>query len=399
MSENHRNQIIGIFIISGVILASVIFFLFSYFFLIDDCNVGYGEDEENEGDLFLVKYNAFGDLLLSKSFGGILLEEGYDITIDEANNTYIVGYKIDFNSPSPHKLLVMKLNANATQLWNVTIRGVSWWENLKYCGIVVDNESNIYIACTTAGYGIGGGDVLILKFDTNGTQLWNTTWGGSAEDSGRDISIDSENHLYVVGSTKSFGAGSSDIVIIKYDSNGTQLWNTTIGSNDYDSSQGVTIDEANFIYIAANTPTGVLIMKFHSDGSQIWNTTLGGLNHATSNAITVDSENCTYITGITYSYSSWEDTYYEILVCKLDANGFPLWNSTWGEIYPNHDIGYDIAVDSNKNIYVIGTASNDILLKYNSIGELLWIRKSGGNQGYGIQIDASDDIYITGRNI
>jgi len=56
------------------------------------------------------------------------------------------------------------------------------------------------------------------------SQLWNTTWGGVEGDSGYGVAIGSDG-VYVAGWTLSFGVGG-DLLLIKFDSDGNQLWNT-----------------------------------------------------------------------------------------------------------------------------------------------------------------------------
>ena len=107
-------------------------------------------------------------------------------------------------------------------------------------------------------------------------QDWNLTWGWSGYDWGDDVVIDSNNNIYLIGTTDSFGAGGDDIYIAKFDTSGNQKWNTTWGRGDNDWSQGAAVDSNGNIYIAGRcNRTGLdlgdlILLKFSDSGSLVW---------------------------------------------------------------------------------------------------------------------------------
>ncbi|MFX1574271.1 MAG: SBBP repeat-containing protein [Promethearchaeota archaeon] len=78
---------------------------------------------------------------------------------------------------------------------------------------------------------------------------WNITWGWSAYEWGDDIAIDENDNLYLAGTTDSFGAGGDDVFITKYDLEGNQQWNTTWGGSDHDWSQAIAVDNKGGVYV------------------------------------------------------------------------------------------------------------------------------------------------------
>jgi len=81
--------------------------------------------------------------------------------------------------------------------------------------IALDSSDNIYIAGQTESFGAGSFDIFLVKYDGSGVQQWNRTWGGSADDYCYAIALDSSKNIYLTGSTYSFGAGSSDMCLVK----------------------------------------------------------------------------------------------------------------------------------------------------------------------------------------
>ena len=64
--------------------------------------------------------------------------------------------------------------------------------------------------------------MVLVKYDGNGVQQWDRTWGGGNFESGRGVSVDLLDNIYLTGWTHSFGVGLGDIALVKYDGNGVQ---------------------------------------------------------------------------------------------------------------------------------------------------------------------------------
>jgi hypothetical protein len=88
-------------------------------------------------------------------------------------------------------------------------------------GISVDASGNVYIVgFVNSPGGAGSTDVLIAKYNTSGVLQWQRSLGGGSADVGNGISVDSSGNVYITGRTNSQGAGSYDVLVTKLPANG-----------------------------------------------------------------------------------------------------------------------------------------------------------------------------------
>ena len=87
--------------------------------------------------------------------------------------------------------------------------------------VTVDSADNIIVCGNTASDGAGGFDVLIAKYNASGALQWDRTLGGTGDDIGNAVTVDSADNIIVYGQTSSDGAGDDDVLIAKLPSDGT----------------------------------------------------------------------------------------------------------------------------------------------------------------------------------
>jgi hypothetical protein len=100
-------------------------------------------------------------------------------------------------------------------------------------------DGGYIITGNTSSFGAGSYDVYLVKTTSDGTLSWTKTFGGSSQDYGKQVLQTADNGFLVVGYTKSFGAGSADIYLIKTDVNGTYVWSKTYGGTVWDVGYSV----------------------------------------------------------------------------------------------------------------------------------------------------------------
>jgi hypothetical protein len=127
------------------------------------------------------------------------------------------------------------------------ISGYSLWARV-YCG--QGDDFGTFKRTSDGGYiivgqtfGAGGGDLLLMKLDSNGNIQWQKTYGGPGRDWAYDVEETQDGGYIVGGGTGSFGAARWDMWILKLDSHGNVQWQKTYGG------WGVGIDVLNAEYV------------------------------------------------------------------------------------------------------------------------------------------------------
>jgi hypothetical protein len=378
------------------------FFLFYSCFLVLHSPTQY--ENQNNKDLAIKSPSASATNLYewNTTWGGSEEDYGRGITVDGLGNSFVVGRTKSFGVGCMD-VFVLKYDSDGNLLWTTTWGG-SNDDNGE--GIALDGLGNIYITGNTFSYGAGSWDSFLLKYNSDGNLLWYKTWGGPRNDAGHGIAIDNSGNIFVTGRTRSYGGFDFDVFLLKYDSNGNLLWNKIWGGSNRDVGYGIALDGSGNILVTSHSASygaggwDVLLLKFDSNGNELWYRTWGGSNHDSAYGIAVDNSGNAYISGMTSSFGGFEQGH----LLKYDSDGNLLWDEIWGG--SSRDRGYGIVSEDSGNVFITGYTesfgvggADVILLKYDSDGTQVWNKTWGDSddeRGDSIGIDDSGNIYITG---
>ncbi|GCE96841.1 hypothetical protein NIES46_49150 [Arthrospira platensis NIES-46] len=357
--------------------------------------------------------------------------------------------------------------------WAQSIGGGDWYSS---SGIAVDSAGNVYATGnfsdsidingdgTADLVSAGNTDAYIAKFKRDGTLVWAESIGGSDYNSGNGIAVDGAGNVYATGNFSDsidingdgtadlVSAGNTDAYIAKFKRDGTLVWAESIGGRNWDSGNGIAVDDAGNVYatgdfsgridingdgtadlVSAGRWGNAYIAKFNADGTLVWAESIGnGSDYFDyGNSIAVDSAGNVYAKG-SFSGSidingdgtadlvsaGWaEDTY----IAKFNRDGALVWAQSielnnWGGPF-NIDPG--IAVDGTGNVYATGSFSGSIdingdgtadlvsagweegayIAKFNGDGTLVWAESIGERNwgsGNGIAVDDAGNVYARG---
>ncbi len=306
--------------------------------------VGYAESNATFYDVLLLKYNLDGELIWYKMMGGIDGDYGYDVCV-YGDNLYIAGYTSSYGADSSDVFL-LKCDLEGNVIWNKTWGGVK--EDYGYSLAIYNGY--IYVVGETRSFGNGSSDICLLKFDSDGNLVWNVTWGTDQYEYGEDIVI-ADGYIYVLGALYNYTIDNADIVILKYDTEGNLIWYTRWNMTSSDHGGGVEYYDG-YLYVTGDitsyvTAYDVLILKLDTDGKVLWNKTFGGISFDYGFDIDIYNGDI-YIVGGTYSYGSGDE---DIYVTRCDLDGNVIWNTTCGKA--GYDEGEAIVVHDGL-IYIAG---------------------------------------------
>jgi len=341
----------------------------------------------------------------NRTWGGLNDDYGEDMVVDEYGDIYVVGTTFSFGI-GYNDVCLVKYNNLGDQLWNKTWGGGSY-DTAQ--AVVTDSLGNIYITGETQSYGAGSYDFFLLKYNESGSFQWYRTFGGSLTERGKAIALDSFGNIYILGTTTSYGAGSRDVCLVKYNNSGNQEWYRTWGGSSLENAYAIIIDSQNNIYIGGDTYIyrstysiyDMFLIKYNSSGNLLWTEILDASERDVCRSLAFDS-NEDIICGSNKDTLLGSQTRYHLLMLKYDKDGNQLWNNTWG---PADAVPIDTMVlDSSDNIYIGFRSSGSYMVKFNKTGyyewDLLWgIKKEDANldnQIRAIRIDSLNTLYIAG---
>jgi len=294
-----------------------------------------------EYDVWLIKTDSNGNEVWNKTFGGANPDYGYSVAQTSDGGYIITGETWTYYSD----VWLIKTDSNGNEMWNKTYSGFA---NDRGCSVTQTYDGGFIITGFTCSYYTGSENVWLIKTDSNGNEVWNKTFGGTDPDYGNSVAQTSDGGYIITGETHSYADGWTDVWLIKTDSNGNEMWNKTFGGTHLDGGYSVaqTSDSGYIVtgytrsYGAGNSD--VWLIKTDSNGNEICNKTFGGTGADEGKSVAAISDGGYIIAGDTYSYGvgSWD-----VWLIKTDSNGNEMWNKTFGGTTYDHGVSVEQTFD------------------------------------------------------
>jgi len=333
-----------------------------------------------------------------KTFGGSSQDIGYSVQQTIDGGYIIIGSTGSFGN---FDVWLIKTNSNGNEQWNKTFGGS---DNDEGRSVQQTTDGGYIITSFTESFGNGNFDVWLIKTDSNGDEEWNKTFGGSESDMGMSVQQTSDGGYIITGNESSFGYGETDVWLIKTDSEGNEEWDKTFGGGGWDGGSSVqqTTDGG---YIVTGSPTSfgngssdVWLIKTDSEGNEEWSKLYGEGGWDNGNSVQQTTDGGYIVTGSTTSYGQTNGS---ILLIKTDSEGNEEWSKTFGKSY--QDDGYSVQQTTDGG-YVItgrttGVGNSDVwLIKTDSQGNEEWSKTFGGtsSEGHSVQQTTDGGYIITG---
>ncbi|MCI0537916.1 MAG: immunoglobulin domain-containing protein [Verrucomicrobiales bacterium] len=273
-------------------------------------------------------------------------------------------------------IVTYKFDANGALLWKARYDRPDH-RNDASAGIALDSFGNAVVAGATGAAGFT--DIIVLKYDSQGNQLWMASFDGAAHgvDASVSVAVDAQNSVYVLG-TSAGASGQPEMVTLKYDSGGRLLWHSIYRGQEKEfvGPVGIRLSPDGNAYVTAWTQgtadSGYLAVKYRGEGKELWATRFkpDNVDYMDLRAMAVDAAGNLYLTG----YGG---------TIKLDSEGLLLWSdssliafgiavSNAGEVYVSH--GKYVELASGLQVierpqHQITSVGSDVTLRTSAVGE------------------------------
>jgi hypothetical protein len=243
-------------------------------------------------DVVLLKTDRQGNLLWSRSFGGGNYEIGNGITPAAGGGYFIAGATSSFGAGGLDAYLI-KTDDTGGVVWQKTFGGIS--DDYAFT-VVATGDGGCVTAGWTASSGNGYGDVFVVRTDAGGAKVWEKTFGGDAKDIGYALAATPDGGFLVVGSTYSFGAGMSDVFLLRLNASGDLAWQRTYGGMDDDDGYALTVLPDGSCTVAGSTTSSgaggsdLYLLKVGPTGNLIWQRNIGGPGNEIGRSVIFSSD-------------------------------------------------------------------------------------------------------------
>ena len=192
-------------------------------------------------DVFMVRTNQLGDTLWTKTFGGMDWDLGYDVVETLDGGFVVVGETYSFGA-GDNDVYVIKTNANGDSLWTKTYGG----NKEDYGRAVVETaDSNLLIGGATFTFDVDSGDAFMIRTNNQGDTIWTANYGGTGTDFANDVIETMDGGFAFLGTTTSYNSKNKDFYFARINQAGVLSWFKAIGSLEGDE-EGFSLVEIRF---------------------------------------------------------------------------------------------------------------------------------------------------------
>jgi hypothetical protein len=287
-------------------------------------------------DILVVKTDTLGVVMWTKTYGGSQYDSSGSMIEHSIDNGLVIAGNTGSFGVGNWDIMLFKTDSVGVEQWTKTYGGSGY--DYAFSVIEHSNDTGLVIAGFSPEL-TRDNDFILMKTDSEGVLQWARTYGGTGNDYADTViehSIDTG--LVMFGTSRSYGAGASDFMLVKTDSSGVEMWTKTYGFGNAETSYWIdqsliehSID-SGLVMVGATYSIGagradILLVKTNSVGVEVWAYAYGGGNYDEATSLFEHSvDNGLVMTGWTEAYSGP----YAALVVKTDSAGVLEWSKWYG---------------------------------------------------------------------
>lgn len=284
---------------------------------------------------------------------------------------------------------VIKYDANGTQLWEQSAAPGA--EGGAYSGgLAVSAAGEVYATAVVGPWPDVHG--ILTKYAVDGRFIFSEELGAQGSEVVSATALDSDDSVYIVGEAVQ---DTNAAFMEKRGSDGALIWSQI--SEARDSATDVAVDGLGNVYVTGlvlgvydealeQSPQDLFLRKYTSDGELLWDRGSGLEGQIAGWSVAVDAEGNAYVAGVSEAPADKLFGAPETVLVRFDAEGNLLWNRSWPGTHSEFPTG--IAVEPSGNVYVSSHAiapdgvAYALLGKYSAEGEQLWAKDWGPDAAY-----------------
>jgi len=278
--------------------------------------------------MYLCKMDLDGNKLWDKQFGTGYDEKGFKVKQAADGDFLLLGYSRGYDLQGD--IFLVRTDGQGNELWNSSYG----YERNDYAMDILENEDGtIMIAGTKNGffndvhadYERHDADMLVIKVDSEGQEIWRQLYGLDNHDFGYSINKTQDGGYYFFGSSQSYGEGSFDMLLIKINESGVEEWHRSYGGPEYEYGMSMDMNQNNELFMFGTTRSfgqngsaDFYLIKSDDQGNALWEITIGGDNIDYGYSVVATADSGCAVVGSSQSFGSGM---FDVLFVKIDKNG------------------------------------------------------------------------------
>ncbi len=354
--------------------------------------------------LLLLFANDIGAQGWEKVFGGPRTEWGQSV-IETSDHGYIIaGFSQSFSADNDFDVYVIKTDVDGTLVW----QEVYDHGDRQFGYEIIETTEGDFVIVGKIDETPGlPSKVYLLKIDRTGKEIFHRVYASNGmEEEGNSLVQLPDGGFAIVGNTRTPGEpNTSDILVLRTDANGNEIWRQTYGTDEQDTGESIVYTEEGFFAVGRSAePTSsitfdIALLKVADDGEMNFLMRIGdpGVSE-TASSMLVTQDNKLIVGGEGFGKAP------SIMLLNLDGEKLWQWSTgagTVGEIFtvketPNGEIvgaGFFEITEQNADVFLVG-------LDVAAEGELIWSSLLGEDNKYdeaaGLDITHDGGLIITG---